>query len=59
MKMRLKMENRSQRYDINRARTRHGYKYTKYKICLGIMVRCNKQHLSKILGSIHEKVKQH
>ena len=57
--MRLKMENRSQRSDINRARTRHGYKYTKYKICLGIMVRCNKQHLSKILGSIHEKVKQH
>ena len=53
------MENRLRRYDINRARTRHGYKYTKYNICLGIMIRCNKQHLSKILGSVHEKVKQH
>ena len=52
MKVRLKMEKRSQRYD-------YGYRYTKYKICLGIMIRRNKQDLNKILGSIHEKVKQH
>ena len=30
-KMRLKMKNRSQRYDINRTRPRHGHRYTKYK----------------------------
>ena len=30
--MRLKMKNRSQKYDINRPRPRHGHKYTKYKI---------------------------
>ena len=46
------MEKRSQRYD-------YGYRYTKYKICLGIMIRCNNQRLSEILGPIHEKVKQH
>ena len=31
------MKNRSHRYD-NRPRPRHGYKYTKYKMCLSIMV---------------------
>ena len=29
--MRLKMKKRSQRYDINRPRLKHGPKYTKYK----------------------------
>ena len=29
MKMRLKMKNRSQRYDINRPRPWHEHKYTK------------------------------
>ena len=54
------MKNRSHRYDINRIRRRHGHKYTKYKTCIGIMiVICIKQHLSNILSSIHEKVKQH
>ena len=49
MKMRLKMENRSSRYDINGPRRGHGHKYTKYKICLDIMmVICIKQHLSNI-----------
>ena len=38
MKMRLKMKNRSHRYDINRPIPRHGHKYTKYKMCLSIMV---------------------
>ena len=53
------MKNRSQRYDINRARSRHGHKYTTYEMCLStLMVICIKQHLSNILSSIHEKVKQ-
>ena len=51
------MKNRSHRYDINRIRSRHGHKYTKYKTCIGIMiVICIKQHLSNILSSIHEKL---
>ena len=29
MKMRVKMKNRSQRYDLNRLRSRHGHKYIK------------------------------
>ena len=49
MKMRLKMKNRSSRYDINRPRRGHGCKYTRYKICLDIMmIICIKQHLSNI-----------
>ena len=45
--MRMKMTNRSNRYDINRPR--HGYEYTEYKMCLSMMmVMCNKQHLSNI-----------
>ena len=57
IKMRLKMKNRSHRYDINRIRRRHGHKYTKYKTCIDIMiVICIKQHLSNILSSIHEKL---
>ena len=60
MKMRLKIKSRSQRYDINRPGTRHGHKYTKYKMCLSIMmVVCIKQHLSNIWTSVHDKVKQH
>ena len=54
------MKNISHRYDINRPRPRHGHKYTKYKMCLTIMmVMCIKQHLSNIWSSINEKVKQH
>ena len=34
MKMRVKMKNRSQRYELNRPRSRYGPKYTKYKMCL-------------------------
>ena len=53
------MKNTSQIY-INKPRPRHGHRYTKYKMNLSIiMVVCIKQHLSNILGSIHEKVKQH
>ena len=36
MKMRLKMKNKLQRYDINRPRPRYGPKYTKNKMYLGI-----------------------
>ena len=61
MKTRLKIKNRSQIYDINGPRPRHGYKYTKHKMYLSIiMVACIKQHLNNIWSSIHdEKVKQH
>ena len=48
-KMRLKMKNRSHRYDVNRPRPKHGHKYTIYKICLIIMMLTFiKQHLSNI-----------
>ena len=60
MKMTLKMKNRSQGYNINRPRPRHGPKCTKYKMCLSIMmVIYIKQHLSSIWSSIQEKIKQH
>ena len=50
------MKKRSSRYDINRPTRRHGYKYTKCKMCLSvIMVICIKPHLSHIWSSIHEK----
>ena len=53
------MTNESNRYDINRTRLKHGHKYTKYKMCLNIMmVMCSKQHVSNIWSWIHE-VKQH
>ena len=48
MKMRLKMKNKSHRYDINRPWPKHRRKYTKYKMCLIIMVIASKQHLSNI-----------
>ena len=32
------MKNRSYRYDINRARSKHGHKYTKYKMCLSVIM---------------------
>ena len=53
-------EKRSHRYDLNRPRTRHGHKYSKYKKCLSMMMLiCIKQHLSNTCSSGHEKVKQH
>ena len=56
----MQKKNRSHRYDINRLRSRHGHKYSKYKNSLSIMmVICIKQHLSNVWSSIHEKVKQH
>ena len=42
-------ENGLLRYDINKPRTRHGQKYTTYKMCFSIiMVICIKQHLSNM-----------
>ena len=52
----LKMKYRSQIYNINRYRTRHGYKYTKYKMYLTVMKRISiKQHLTNIRSSIMKK----
>ena len=46
LKMKVKMKNWSQRYDINNPRSRHGDKYKKYKKCLTmIMLASPKQHL--------------
>ena len=53
------MKKRSHRYDINRPRSRHRRKYSKYKKCSStMMLICIKQHLSNIGSSVHEKVKQ-
>ena len=49
MKIKIKMKNRSYRYDINRPRSRHGHKFSKYKKRLIMtMLICIKQHLSNI-----------
>ena len=47
MNMKIKMKNRSHRYDINRPWFRHEHKYSKYKKCLTIMMPIStpKQHL--------------
>ena len=60
MEMKMKIEKWSHRYDINRPRSRHGHKYSKYKKCLSIMMLiCIKKQLSNIWNSVHEKVKQY
>ena len=58
VKIKMEINNRSHRKDINRSTSRHRHKYSKYKKCFGMMMLiCIKQHLSNI--SIREKVKQH
>ena len=57
MKVRLK-KSRSYKCNINRPKNRHEQEYTKYKMCLNMMVIGNKQHQSNIWSSIHEKVKK-
>ena len=48
-KIKMKMKNRLHRYVINRPRSRHQRKYSKYKKCLSIMMRIRiKQHLGSI-----------
>ena len=37
----MKMKNRSHSYDINRSRSRHERKYSKYKTCLTMMICIN------------------
>ena len=54
--MKIKMKNGSHRYDINRHKSRHGYKYSENKKCVSMMIlTCIRQHLSNIWSSIHEK----
>ena len=49
MKMKIKTKNRSFRYDINRPRSAHRHKYSKYKKCRSVIMRiCIKQHLNNI-----------
>ena len=49
MKMKMKIKNRSHRYDINRPNSRYEHKYSNYKKCPSIMMlKCIKQHLSNI-----------
>ena len=45
-KMKMNVKNRSHRYDINRPRSRHRHKYSKYKKLHSIL--CVKQHLSNL-----------
>ena len=48
MKITMKM-NKSYRYNINKLRSRHGHKYSKYKMCLSAMMILHiTQHLSNI-----------
>ena len=35
--MKVKVKNRTYRYDTNKTRPRNGYEYTKYNICLSMM----------------------
>ena len=49
---------RTNRFDINRASSRYGHKYSKYKICLSLIFICIKQHISNMWSSVHEKIKQ-
>ena len=54
IKMKMKMKNGSPRYNINRPRSRYGYKCIEYKKCLSMMmVICIEQPLSSISSSIH------
>ena len=58
-KRNMKRKNRSHRCDINKPRSRHEHKYSKYKKCLTIvMLICINQHLSNTWSSNHEKVMQ-
>ena len=57
--MKSKMKQISHSYDINRVRSRHGHKNSKYKNCVSMkLLICIKQYLSNIWSLIHEKVKQ-
>ena len=56
--MYVENKKRSHRYDINRFEHRHGHRYTKYKLCLSMMILiCIKQNLSNVWSSNYEKNK--
>ena len=56
-KMKIKIKNRSLRYDANRPRFRHEPNYSKYKKCLSVMmVMYIKQYLSNMWSLIHEEL---
>ena len=58
MKMKMKMNTRSNRYGINRHRSRNSQKYAKYKICLNIIVLiCIKKYLRRGYGVSKRLVK--
>ena len=49
MKTKMEKKNISHRYNINRPRSRHGYKFSKYKTCVSmIMLIYIEQNLSNI-----------
>ena len=55
----MNMKNMSQRYDINRHRSRHWHKYTISKMCHSMIILiCIKQHPSNIWSWIPKKDKQ-
>ena len=57
MKMRLKMKNRSHRYDINRTSPRHGNRYTIYRMCPSVMmVVCINPYFTFLLSDITTKL---
>ena len=58
--MKVKIKNKSYRYNTTRPRHRHGQKCSKYKSCLSMtMLICVKQQLSNIWSSVYEKIQQH
>ena len=58
--MKMKMKNRSHRYNINRFRSTIWHKCSKYKKSLSMMMLTYiKQYLSNICSSHHERTKQH
>ena len=53
MKMKMKINNILHIENINRTRSRHGDKYSKYKKCFSmIMLICVKRHLSSIMKKL-------
>ena len=59
IKITMKTKNRSHRCGIDRPRSRHGHRYSKYKKCLSMMMLEGiKQKLKNIWSSNHEKVEK-
>ena len=55
--IKMEVETKWHRYDINRPRWGHGHRYSRYRKSLAmIMLTCIKKHLSNIWSWIHEKV---